>query len=54
MKKEIHPTCSSHSSSEKLKHIEKIWEELLNSESSKIFFYEQIKKAETLLNLKTK
>jgi len=54
MKKETHATTSSHSLFPRQKHIEQIWEELLNSEASKIFLDEQIKKAETLLNLKTK
>ena len=54
MKKETHATTSPHSSSEKKKHIEQIWKELINSEASKNFLDEQIKKAESLLNLKTK
>ncbi|PKV47888.1 hypothetical protein CLU92_5361 [Janthinobacterium sp. 61] len=54
MNKENNPTTSPYSLSEKKKHIEKIWEKILNSEASKNFLDEQIKKAETILNLKTK
>jgi len=54
MKTETHAITSSHSSSEKKKLIEQIWEEILNSEASQIFLDEQIKKAETLLNLNIK
>lgn len=54
MNKENNPTTSPYSLSEKKKQIEKIWEKLLNSEASKNFLDEQIKKAETILNLKTK
>lgn len=54
MNKENYLTIPPYSSSEKKKHIEQIWEELLNSEASKNFLDEQIKKAEILLNIKTK
>lgn len=54
MRKNNYPTTYSHSPSEKKKHIEQIWKELINSEASKNFLDEQIKKAESLLNLKTK